>query len=121
MFALLACPFAARALDLDLKLEPGAALSLNGQQSNRFEFGGAATLKGLVGFEGGYVNLAAGVTFLMALMLGGSVWGLHLVCDLLLAGYVVLLVQLQQRAMERDTAFSKVTRSWRRRAIPSPA
>jgi len=64
MFALLACPFAARALDLDLKLEPGAALSLNGQQSNRFELGGAATLKGLVGFEGGYVNLAAGVTFL---------------------------------------------------------
>jgi len=30
MFALLACPFAARALDLDLKLEPGAALSLKG-------------------------------------------------------------------------------------------
>jgi membrane protein implicated in regulation of membrane protease activity len=45
---------------------------------------------------------AAGVTFLMALLLGGSVWGLHLICDLLLAGYVVLLVQLQQRAMERD-------------------
>jgi membrane protein implicated in regulation of membrane protease activity len=45
---------------------------------------------------------AAGVTFLMALMLGGSVWGLQLICDVLLAGYVVLLVQLQQRAMERD-------------------
>ena len=64
MFALLVCPLAARALDLDLKLEPGAALSMNGQQSNRFELGGAATLKGLVGFEGGYVNLAAGLTFL---------------------------------------------------------
>jgi membrane protein implicated in regulation of membrane protease activity len=46
---------------------------------------------------------AAGVTFLMALMLGGPVWGLQLMCDVLLAGYVVLLVQVQQRAMERDT------------------
>jgi membrane protein implicated in regulation of membrane protease activity len=45
---------------------------------------------------------AAGITFVMALMLGGSVWGLHLVCDLLFAGYVVLLIQVQQRAMERD-------------------
>jgi outer membrane protein OmpA-like peptidoglycan-associated protein len=64
LFALLACPFAARAIDLDLKLEPGAALSLTNPQSQRFELGGAATLKGLVGFEGGYVNLAAGLTFL---------------------------------------------------------
>jgi membrane protein implicated in regulation of membrane protease activity len=46
---------------------------------------------------------AAGVTFLMAMMLGGPVWGLQLMCDALLAGYVVLLVQVQQRAMERDT------------------
>jgi len=46
---------------------------------------------------------AAGVTFLMALMLGGPVWGLNLVCDLLLGGYVLLLIQLQQRAMERDS------------------
>jgi membrane protein implicated in regulation of membrane protease activity len=45
---------------------------------------------------------AAGVTFFMALMLGGPVWGLHLLCDLLLAAYVVLLVQIQQRATERD-------------------
>jgi len=55
---------------------------------------------------------AAGVTFLMALMLGGPVWGLNLVCDLLLGGYVLLLIQLQQRAMERD---SKV------RYLPSPS
>jgi membrane protein implicated in regulation of membrane protease activity len=45
---------------------------------------------------------AAGVTFLMALMLGGPVWGLQLLCDVLLAGYVVILVQLQQRVVERD-------------------
>ena len=44
---------------------------------------------------------AAGVTFFMALMLGGPVWGLQLICDLLLGAYVVLLVQAQQRAIER--------------------
>jgi outer membrane protein OmpA-like peptidoglycan-associated protein len=63
-FVSLALPFAARAVDLDVKLEPGAAVSLSRPQSQRFEFGGAATLKGLAGFEGGYVNLAAGLTFL---------------------------------------------------------
>jgi outer membrane protein OmpA-like peptidoglycan-associated protein len=64
LFASLAFPFAARAVDLDLKLEPGAAVSLSRPQSQRFEFGGAATIKGLAGFEGGYVNLTAGLTFL---------------------------------------------------------
>jgi outer membrane protein OmpA-like peptidoglycan-associated protein len=64
LFALLACPFAAHAIDLDLKLEPGAALSMTNPQSQRFELGGAATVKGLVGHEGGYVNLSAGLTFL---------------------------------------------------------
>ena len=63
-FVSLALPFAARAVDLDVKLEPGAAVSLSNPQSQRFEFGGAASLKGLAGFEGGYVNLAAGLTFL---------------------------------------------------------
>ena len=45
---------------------------------------------------------AAGLTFLMALMLGGSVWMLQLLCDVMLAAYVVLLVQTTQRAAERD-------------------
>ena len=45
----------------------------------------------------------AGITLVMALMLGGPVWGLHLICDLLLGAYVVLLAQAQQRAVERDT------------------
>jgi len=64
LFALLAFPFAAHAIDLGVKLEPGAALSMTNPQSQRFELGGAATVKGLVGFEGGYVNLSAGLTFL---------------------------------------------------------
>ena len=61
---LLASPFAARAVDVGVKLEPGAGLSMGRPQSQRFEFGGAATVKGLLGFEGGYVNLSAGMTFL---------------------------------------------------------
>ena len=61
---------------------------------------------------------AAGITFAMALRLGGSVWGLHLACDLLLAGYVVLLVQLQQRAMERE---AKVRYLPNRSVRPEPA
>jgi outer membrane protein OmpA-like peptidoglycan-associated protein len=64
LFVSLAFPFAARAVDLDLKLEPGAAVSLSSPQSDRFQFGGAATLKGLAGLEGGYVNLTASLTFL---------------------------------------------------------
>ena len=46
---------------------------------------------------------AAGVTLMMALLSGGLVWGLHLVCDLMLGAYVVLLAQAQQRASERET------------------
>lgn len=45
---------------------------------------------------------AAGLTFVMALVLGGPVWGLHLACDLLLGAYVVLLAQAQQRTTERN-------------------
>jgi membrane protein implicated in regulation of membrane protease activity len=46
---------------------------------------------------------AAGLTFLMALLLGGPVWGLQVVCDLLLGAYTMMLIQTQQRAAERDT------------------
>jgi outer membrane protein OmpA-like peptidoglycan-associated protein len=63
-FALLACPFAARAFDLALKLEPGVAFPLTAPQSDRFKLGGAASLKGLMGAEGSWVNLAAGLTYL---------------------------------------------------------
>ena len=61
---------------------------------------------------------AAGVTLLMAVVLGGPVWGLHLVCDLLLGAYVVLLAQAQQRAVERDT---KVRYLPNRSVNPEPA
>ncbi len=56
--------FPAGAVDLDLKFEPGLAVPLGAPQSQRFGFGGAATMKVLAGFEGSYVNAAGGITFL---------------------------------------------------------
>ena len=65
LIPLLSLPFAARAaVDLDVKLEPGVALTLKAPQSQRFELGGAGTLKGLAGLEGGWLNVALGLTFL---------------------------------------------------------
>lgn len=61
---------------------------------------------------------AAAVTLLLAFMLGGLVWGLHLACDVLLGAYVVLLAQAQQRAMERD---AKVRYLPQRSSAPEPA
>ncbi|MGQ0617352.1 MAG: hypothetical protein ACT4PW_10245 [Acidimicrobiia bacterium] len=46
---------------------------------------------------------AAGLTFVLALVQGGPVWKLHLACDALLAVYVYLLAQAQQRTLERST------------------
>ena len=60
----------------------------------------------------------AAVTLVLAVMLGGLVWGLHLACDLLLGAYVVLLAQAQQRATERD---AKVRYLPQRTAAPEPA
>jgi len=61
---------------------------------------------------------AAAVTLVLAFMLGGLVWGLHLACDLMLGAYVVLLAQAQQRATERDT---KVRYLPKRAPAPEPA
>jgi hypothetical protein len=61
---------------------------------------------------------AAAVTLVLAFMLGGLVWGLHLACDLMLGAYVVLLAQAQQRATERD---AKVRYLPQRSPAPEPA
>ena len=45
---------------------------------------------------------AVGVTFVLALALGGSVWMLHLLVDLVFGAYVLLLVSLQQQSVERE-------------------
>lgn len=61
---------------------------------------------------------AAGVTLPLAVLLGGPVWMLHLAVDALLLGYVALLIQLQQRAVERE---SKVRYLPRHGSAPEPA
>jgi hypothetical protein len=45
---------------------------------------------------------AVGVTFLLAIAMGGMVWMLHLVIDAAFLGYVGLLVKMQQEAAEKD-------------------
>lgn len=61
---LLAIPLTTRAADLELKFEPGVAFPLSAPQSDRYKIGGAGTLKGIVGPEGGWASLAASLTFL---------------------------------------------------------
>jgi hypothetical protein len=43
-----------------------------------------------------------GVSFLLAFVLGGSVWMLHFVIDAAFVAYVAMLVSIQQQSMERD-------------------
>lgn len=45
---------------------------------------------------------AVAVTFLLALALGGAVWMLHLLVDVVFGAYVLLLVSLQQQSVERE-------------------
>lgn len=45
---------------------------------------------------------AVGVTFLLAIAMGGMVWMLHLLVDAAFIGYVALLVKLQQDATEKE-------------------
>jgi hypothetical protein len=61
---------------------------------------------------------AAGLTLLMAIALGGMVWGLQLVCDLLLLGYVYLLASANQRAIERTAKVRPMP--VRRQAVRQP-
>ncbi len=45
---------------------------------------------------------AVGVTFLLAVALGGSVWMLHLLVDVVFGAYVAMLVSLQQQSAEKE-------------------
>jgi hypothetical protein len=45
---------------------------------------------------------AVGLTFVLALILGGPVWGLHAIVDVVFAGYVAMLIRVQQQASERE-------------------
>ena len=45
---------------------------------------------------------AVGVTFVLALALGGAVWMLHLLVDVAFGATSLLLISLQQQTVERD-------------------
>lgn len=45
---------------------------------------------------------AVGVTLVLAVALGGSVWMLHLLVDLAFAGYVIMLISLQQQSIQAE-------------------
>jgi hypothetical protein len=62
---------------------------------------------------------AVGVTFLLAVVMGGPVWMLHVMVDLAFAGYVGLLVKLQQDSVEKEQKVRFLQPSARRSA-PEP-
>ena len=45
---------------------------------------------------------AVGISFLLALVLGGSMWMLHFVIDAAFLAYVAMLVSIQQQSAERE-------------------
>jgi hypothetical protein len=59
----------------------------------------------------------SGLTFGLALLIGGPVWYLHLVADVLLVGYVTVLARAQRLAMERTMNVHYLPRQ----AAPEPA
>jgi hypothetical protein len=68
-----------------------------------------------------FFTLTAAVllTFPIAVLMGGPVWGLQVFCDLMLVAYVLLLIQSQQRAAERDAKVRYLAGP--ERAAPEPA
>lgn len=51
---------------------------------------------------------AVGVTFLLAVALGGSVWMLHLLVDAAFVAYVALLVSIQQQSVEKEQKVRRI-------------
>ena len=62
---------------------------------------------------------AVGVTFLLAVALGGSIWMLHLLVDVVFVAYVALLVSLQQQTM-REGAQGALHAAHAARRRPQP-
>ncbi len=63
---------------------------------------------------------AVGVSFLLAVALGGSaVWMLHLVVDVVFVAYVALLVSLQQQSFEKDEKVRYMPPTAARRPAPA--
>jgi hypothetical protein len=65
----------------------------------------------------------AGVTLVLAVVLGGPLWMLHLAVDVALVGYVAMLVSIQQQRTEREhkvRPMPQPTPARRRQAPPAP-
>ena len=63
---------------------------------------------------------AVGVTFLLAIVFGGSVWVVHLLVDVAFLGYVAMLISIQQQAMDRDDKVRYIDLDAPRRTAPEP-
>ena len=63
---------------------------------------------------------AVGVTFLLAVLLGGSVWMLHLAVDAMFLGYIGLLVSIQQQSADRSDKVRYLDLDAPRRTAPDP-
>ena len=61
---------------------------------------------------------AVGVTFLLAVALGGPIWMLHLVVDVAFVAYVALLVSLQQQTTEKEMKVRYMPPAEARRQVP---
>jgi hypothetical protein len=59
------------------------------------------------------------LTFPLAVIMGGTVWALQVSCDLMFVAYVLLLIQSQQRAAEKDAKVRYLAGP--ERAAPEPA
>lgn len=57
---------------------------------------------------------AVGATFVLAVVLGGSVWTLNLVVDVVFVAYVGLLVTMQQQSSEREVKVRQLPPTARR-------
>jgi hypothetical protein len=62
---------------------------------------------------------AVGVSFLLAVVLGGSVWMLQLLIDTVFVAYVAMLVNIQQQSTEREVKVRHLPPTAARRA-PQP-
>ena len=64
---------------------------------------------------------AVGVSFVLAFVLGGSVWMLHFLIDAAFVAYVALLVSIQQQSMEREMKVRHLPPTARRQRAPQMA
>ena len=63
---------------------------------------------------------AVGVSFLLAVMLGGSVWVLQFLIDAVFVAYVAMLVSIQQQSAEREMKVRHLPPTATRRQVAPP-